>query len=84
MEKILEKVTILPRSIILPAMKDRGLLADGAWADLTIFDPTRINGRATVANPNQFSDGIEMVFVNGKPSYASGKPERGNGVGIRY
>ncbi len=84
LEKILEKVITLPRSLILPAMKDRGVLTDGACADLTVFDPTKVNGRATVTNPNQFSEGIEMVFVNGKIACRSGKIEHLNGVGIHY
>lgn len=83
LEKLLEKVTTLPRSIILPAMKDRGVLSDGAWADITVFDQAKVNGKATVANPNQFSDGIEMVFVNGKLAYRGEKPEATSGVGIR-
>ena len=83
MEKILGKITTLPRSLILPAMKDRGILADDAWADLTVFDPAQVNGKATVTNPNQFSDGIEIVFVNGKRAYANGKLDSFNGIGIR-
>lgn len=84
LERILEKMTTLPRSLILPAMKDRGVMTDGAWADLTVFDSSKVNGNATVINPNQFSDGIEMVFVNGKPAYRNGKLETSGGVGIRY
>ncbi|CAN5476126.1 D-aminoacylase [soil metagenome] len=84
LEKILEKVTTLPRSIILPAMNDRGVLSDGAWADVTVFDRTQINAKATVENPNQFSDGIEMVLVNGKIAYRNRTPGATAGVGIRY
>ncbi len=83
LEKILEKVTTLPRNIILPAMKDRGVLSNGAFADITVFDQANVNGKATVTNPNQFSDGIEMVFVNGKLAYKNGKLEATGGVGIR-
>lgn len=84
LEGILSKVTTLPRSLILPAMKDRGVIIDGAMADLTVFDDVKIKARATVANPNQFSEGIEMVFVNGKTAFRSAKQEGFNGVGIRY
>ena len=83
LEKILEKVTTLPRSIILSAMRDRGVLSDGAWADITVFYLAKVNGKATVTNPNQFSDGIEIVFVNGKLAYRNGKLEAPGGVGIR-
>ncbi len=84
LEKILEKIVSLPRSLILPAMKQRGILADGAWADLTVFDPDNVNGKATVTNPNQFSHGIEMVLVNGNIAYKEGKHLMQSGVGIHY
>ncbi len=82
MERILGKITTLPRSLILPAMKDRGVLIDNACADLTVFDSAKVNGKATVTNPNQFSDGIEMVFVNGRSAYRNGKLDSFNGVGV--
>lgn len=82
-EKILEKITVLPRSLVLPAMEERGILADGTWADLTIFDPTTINGRATVTNPNQFSEGIDLVLVNGKVAYQANALKAMNGVGLK-
>ena len=84
LETILEKMITLPRALVLPAMKERGVLADGAWADLTVFDPTKVNGRATVTNPNQFSNGIEVVFVNGKQAYRDGNLGGVGGVGILY
>jgi dihydroorotase/N-acyl-D-amino-acid deacylase len=45
---------------------DRGLLRPGMAADIVIFDPDRIIDRATFANPHQYPDGIEYVFVNGR------------------
>lgn len=84
LEKILEKIVSLPRTLILPAMKQRGILADGAWADLTVFDADKVNGKATVTNPNQFSDGIEMVLVNGNIAYNEEKHLMQSGVGIHY
>lgn len=84
LEKILDKVTTLPRNLIQPALKDRGMIADGAWGDLVVFDPDTINGNATVENPNQFSAGIEIVLVNGKIAYRNGKLNATPGVGIHY
>lgn len=84
MEKMLAKITSLPRGLVLPALKDRGVLQNGAWADVTVFDPLKVNGMASVSDPNVFSAGIEMVFVNGKPAYRNGKVVNGQGVGIRY
>jgi N-acyl-D-aspartate/D-glutamate deacylase len=83
-EMMIEKITTLPRSLILPALKERGILADGAWGDLTVFDPEQVNGKATVTNPNQFSDGIDIVLVNGIIAYRNGKHLASNGIGIHY
>lgn len=83
LEKILEKMTTLPRSLILPALKDRGVLEEGAIADLTVFDPSTIRGNATVENPNQFSSGIDLVIVNGKIAFKDGKLVAKKGAAIR-
>ena len=84
LEKILEKVTTLPRQLISPALHNRGVLAEGAQADIVVFDPALINGVASVENPNQFSAGIRMVFVNGKLAVDQGKLGESSGVPIRY
>jgi len=84
LEKIIEKMTTLPRSLVLPVMKDRGVLAEGAIADLTVFDPATIRSNASVENPNQFSSGIERVIVNGKTAYQNGQLAAKNGTGIHY
>jgi len=84
LEKALEKVTTLPAQLVSPAMRYRGVLTDGVWADLAVFDPEKIKARATVENPNQYSDGIDMVFVNGKLAYRDGALKETGGVAIRY
>jgi N-acyl-D-aspartate/D-glutamate deacylase len=48
-----------------PVMGRRGRLAVGAYADVTVFDPERVIDRATFADPQQPSDGIPFVIVNG-------------------
>ena len=83
LEKIIEKMTVLPRSVVRPYLKDRGVLEDGAIADLTVFDPAAIRGNASVENPNQFSSGIELVIVNGEVAFKDGKPAAKNGAAIR-
>ena len=83
LEKILHKITALPCSVVQPAMKNRGVLEDGAVADLTVFDPATIRGNATVENPNQFSSGIDLVIVNGKIAFKGGKPEGKHGSAIK-
>ena len=83
-EEILAKVTTLPAALISPAMKGRGAIAAGNIADLVVFDPNTINGRASVENPNQFSAGISMVLVNGKVAYRDGVLAEAAGKPIRY
>ena len=54
-------------------LTDRGVLKLGMWADVVIFDPEKITDKATFENPNQFSEGMEFVLVNGVPVIAEGK-----------
>ncbi len=83
-EQALERLVVRPAKLMQPAMKDRGALKDNFWADVTIFDPKTINGKATVANPNQFSEGIDCAIVNGEVAYQNGKLLKSNGKAIRY
>jgi N-acyl-D-aspartate/D-glutamate deacylase len=54
-------------------LMDRGVLRPGLAADITIFDPDKIEDTATFENPIQYAKGIEYVIVNGKVSVESGK-----------
>jgi N-acyl-D-aspartate/D-glutamate deacylase len=45
---------------------DRGLLRQGMWADVTIFDPATIVDRATYEKPRQYAVGVKYVLVNGQ------------------
>lgn len=85
LENILTKMTTRPASIIGLPMKERGELRDGYWADVTVFDQDKIRGVATNANPCQFSEGIELVIVNGQITFERGKlTGYQKGVGIKY
>ena len=46
-------------------IKDRGLLKEGFFADVVVFDPETVGDHATYDEPHQLSTGIEHVFVNG-------------------
>lgn len=76
-----EKLLTLPQAIHKmtggPArrvgLKDRGLLREGYYADITIFDPRSVIDRATFEIPNQHPEGIKFVIVNGQISVDDGK-----------
>ena len=54
-------------------LKDRGLLMPGMWADIVIFDPSKIIDKATYQDPHQYPEGIEYVIVNGEIVVNKGK-----------
>ncbi len=54
-------------------LTDRGVLKQGLWADIVVFDADEIRDLATFAQPNQLSVGMEHVLVNGVPVIAGGK-----------
>jgi len=54
-------------------MKKRGLVREGYFADLVVFDPERVRDCATYENPHLPAEGIEWVFVNGVPALANGQ-----------
>ena len=54
-------------------IRHRGRLKQGYYADIVIFDPETIQDQATYDKPNQYSAGIEHVFVNGVQVVDGGK-----------
>jgi N-acyl-D-amino-acid deacylase len=54
-------------------LKDRGILREGAYADLVLFDAEAIADTATFEAPTQRARGISRVFVNGRLAYADGE-----------
>jgi N-acyl-D-amino-acid deacylase len=59
----IRKMTSLPAQRL--GWKDRGVLREGAYADLVLFDPATVIDRATFTKPQELPAGIEKVFVNG-------------------
>jgi N-acyl-D-amino-acid deacylase len=76
-EKKLKLEDAIRKFSALPAQRmrlaDRGVLKAGMWADVVIFDPQTITDRATFENPNQLSEGMQYVLVNGVPVIENGK-----------
>jgi N-acyl-D-amino-acid deacylase len=68
----IRKMTSLPAQRL--NWKDRGVVREGAFADLVLFNPDTVIDRATYTNPFALSTGIEKVFVNGTLVWDSGKP----------
>jgi N-acyl-D-amino-acid deacylase len=67
----IRKFTSLPAQKL--GLSDRGVLKQGLWADVAIFDPGQIHDVATFENPNQLSVGIQYLLVNGVPVISQGK-----------
>jgi N-acyl-D-aspartate/D-glutamate deacylase len=71
LEDAIRKFSALPAQRM--RLTDRGVLKQGMWADVVVFDPATIQDRATFAEPNQLSQGMEYVLVNGVPVIDQGK-----------
>lgn len=54
-------------------LRDRGILREGAWADLVVFDPETVIDRATFEDPVQAPSGIDWVLVNGRVAVDHGR-----------
>jgi N-acyl-D-amino-acid deacylase len=76
-EKALTLEDAIRKFSALPAQRmrltDRGVLKAGMWADVVIFDPATVRDLATFDNPNQLSQGMDYVLVNGVPVIDAGR-----------
>jgi dihydroorotase/N-acyl-D-amino-acid deacylase len=71
LEDAIRKFTSLPAGRMRFA--DRGVLKAGMWADVVVFDPETVRDLATFDQPNQLSEGMRFVLVNGVPVIEEGK-----------
>ena len=71
LEDAIRKFSSLPAQRM--RLTDRGLVKQGMWADVVVFDPSTVRDLATFENPNQLSQGMEYVLVNGVPVIDQGK-----------
>ena len=70
-EDAIRKFSALPAQRM--RLTDRGVLKQGMWADVVVFDPETVRDLATFDDPNRLSEGMDFVLVNGVPVIESGK-----------
>lgn len=68
------KITSLPAGRF--SLADRGVLCEGAYADLVVFKPAEFHDHATYRTPFRLSTGMRHVVVNGRPVIRNGRQTR--------
>jgi N-acyl-D-aspartate/D-glutamate deacylase len=63
LESAIRSMTSLPAGVF--GMRDRGVIREGAAADIAIFDFASIRDNATYTDPHRLADGMAFVLVNG-------------------
>ncbi|HEY8559682.1 MAG TPA: D-aminoacylase [Pyrinomonadaceae bacterium] len=71
LEEAARKMTSFPARRL--GLTDRGMIKKGLKADLVLFDQDKVVDRATFAQPQILSEGVEIVFVNGQKVWENGK-----------
>ncbi|MHA1376540.1 MAG: N-acyl-D-amino-acid deacylase family protein, partial [Promethearchaeota archaeon] len=74
LEDAIRKMTSFPASKL--GLQDRGLILEGNWADIVIFDPLKVKDTATYEQPYQLPEGIPHVIVNGVIVVQNGKKNK--------
>ncbi|HXV73315.1 MAG TPA: amidohydrolase family protein, partial [Sphingomonadales bacterium] len=77
LEEAVRRLTSLPAANL--KIKGRGLLKEGNFADVAVFDPLAVYDHATFEQPRQYATGIEHVFVNGVHALKDGEPTGAKG-----
>ena len=70
-ERVIYKMTGLTAKNL--GIQKRGEIKVGSYADLILFDPDQVQDNSTFEQPNQLSDGIRSVWVNGKRVLENGE-----------
>jgi N-acyl-D-amino-acid deacylase len=72
LEDAVRSGTTLPAQIL--GLSDRGMLREGARADIAILDPETLQDNATFFEPHQYPTGVDFVLVNGRLVVDGGEP----------
>ncbi len=70
-EEAVRRITALPAARL--GLRDRGVVKEGAWADLAVFDPEKFADRGTTFEPNRTAAGMSHVVVNGAVALEDGE-----------
>ncbi len=70
LEAAVAKLSAVPAARL--GLRDRGVVREGAFADLVVLDPEVVADRATTAEPARYPIGIDHVIVNGRPAILDG------------
>lgn len=82
LQEIVRRMSGYPASLL--GLEDRGVIREGAAADLVIFDPLRVTDRATWSAPREPAEGVSHVVVNGTVVIEEGRYSGGsNGAVLR-
>ena len=71
LEDAIRKMTSLPANTF--QLRDRGLIREGGWADIVVFDPEKISDPAAYNDPHHYAIGIPYVLVNGVAVVTNGE-----------
>ena len=74
LEEAIRKMTSQPAARY--GLQGRGLIREGYFADLCLFDPGRLQDKATYADPCRLAEGMDLVLVNGQVARMS-SPDAG-------
>lgn len=71
LEDAIRRMTSLPARTF--GFRDRGLVQTGMAADLVMFDPSKVQDKASFQSPHQYSEGFDLVVINGRVAVENSK-----------